>query len=83
MTRQLRELWVVGPLRKPGEGEREAEETIAAEVQRVTETLNQLRGHSRQQMVSEGGGYGQFEMAPLAQLPPRAGAVVPAPGPSQ
>lgn len=66
LTRRIRELWIVGPLRKPGEGDR-TEETIDSEVQKVVGILNQLRANKRQQLVSEGGGYGQFEVGDLAQ----------------
>lgn len=31
--------------------------------------LNQLRANKRQQLVSEGGGYGQFEVGDLAKPP--------------
>ncbi|KAG6364254.1 hypothetical protein INS49_005853 [Diaporthe citri] len=83
LTRRIRELWIVGPLRKPGEGDR-TEETIESEVQQVVGILNQLRANKRQQLVSEGGGYGQFEMQldgaaptnteaePTGQVPERA-----------
>ncbi|KAK2604081.1 hypothetical protein N8I77_007040 [Diaporthe amygdali] len=66
LTRRIRELWIVGPLRKPGEGDR-TEETINSEVKKVVGILNQLRSNKRQQLVSEGGGYGQFEVGDLAQ----------------
>lgn len=70
LTRQLRELWVVGPLRKPGEGEREAEEQIDTEVQKVVQLLNQIRGQGRQSLVSEGGGFGEYAVGPLEPLEP-------------
>lgn len=68
LTRRIRELWIVGPLRKPGEGDR-TEETIESEVQQVVGILNQLRANKRQRLVSEGGGYGQFEVGALAPPP--------------
>lgn len=68
LTRRIRELWIVGPLRKPGEGD-STEETIESEVQQVVGILNQLRANKRQQLVSEGGGYGQFEVGDLAPPP--------------
>lgn len=68
LTRRIRELWIVGPLRKPGEGDR-TEETIESEVQKVVGILNQLRANKRQQLVSEGGGYGQFEVGDMAPPP--------------
>lgn len=60
----------MGPLRKADEGGREAEETIDAEVQTVTNILNQLRSNTRQQQVSAGGGYGEYIVGPLPPLPP-------------
>ncbi|KAL1845389.1 hypothetical protein Daus18300_014554 [Diaporthe australafricana] len=70
LTRRIRELWIVGALRKPGEGDR-TEETIESEVQKVVGIFNQLRSNKRQQLVSEGGGYGQFEVGELT-LPTHA-----------
>ena len=68
----------MGPLRKPGEGEREAEEQIDSEVQTVVQLLNQIRSQSRQKLVSEGGGFGEYVAGPLETLEPGRveGAVV-------
>ena len=64
------------------EGDR-TEETIESEVQKVVGILNQLRANKRQQLVSEGGGYGQFEVGDLAPPPqpnlPGAPGATPAP----
>lgn len=80
LTRRIRELWIVGPLRKPGESDR-TEETIGTEVQTVVNILNQLRANKRQQLVSEGGGYGQFEVGDLVKPPqPNLPAAAAAPG---
>ncbi|KAH8902515.1 hypothetical protein BR93DRAFT_972581 [Coniochaeta sp. PMI_546] len=54
LTRLLRELWIIGPLRKPGEGEREAEVTIEDEVRGVVGILGQMREKSRQDLVGQG-----------------------------
>lgn len=63
LTRLLRELWIIGPLRKPGEGEQEAEARIDVEVGDVVGLLNRLREQSRQRLVSEGGGHGKYVAA--------------------
>ena len=55
-------------MRKPGEGEREAEEQIDTEVQKVVQLLNQIRGQSRQKLVSEGGGFGEYAVGSLEPL---------------
>lgn len=68
LTRRIRELWIVGPLRKPGDGGK-TDETIESEVQQVMGILNHLRANKRQQLVSEGGGYGQYVPGDLIQPP--------------
>ena len=50
-------MWVVGPLRRPGEGEREAAEAIDGEVARVVDLLNGLRETSRQGLMGNHGTY--------------------------
>lgn len=63
LTRLLRELWTIGPLRKPGEGEQEAEARIESEVGQVVGLLNRMREQSRQQLVSKGSGHGKYVVA--------------------
>lgn len=77
LTRRIRELWIVGPLREL-EGGRELEQVIASEVQSVTSIINQMRSATRQQFVSSGGGYGQYVEGPLVQPPSLHGAAAPA-----
>ncbi|KAF3769737.1 hypothetical protein M406DRAFT_66210 [Cryphonectria parasitica EP155] len=82
LTRRIRELWIIGPLRKPEEDGRQLEESINTDVQIVADLLNQLRSHTRQQYVSAGGGYGQYVVGSLAQpIPPGAVPMSAAPPP--
>ena len=62
----------MGPLRKPGDGG-QTDETIDSEVQQVMGILNHLRANKRQQLVSEGGGYGQYVAGELIQPPSATG----------
>ncbi|KAM7184466.1 hypothetical protein V8F20_012205 [Naviculisporaceae sp. PSN 640] len=58
LTRRLRELWAVGPLKKPGEGgEAEALNEMRQNAASVFQILDQMREEKRQRMVrqSEGG----------------------------
>ncbi|KAJ4391695.1 hypothetical protein N0V93_005315 [Gnomoniopsis smithogilvyi] len=83
LTRRIRELWIVGPLRQL-EGGRDLEEKIATEVQSVISIMNQMRSNTRQQYVSAGGGYGQYVEGPLTaplNAPPNGPAVGPSNGP--
>ncbi|KAL1872440.1 hypothetical protein VTK73DRAFT_1518 [Phialemonium thermophilum] len=69
LTRLLRELWVVGPLRKPGEGVAEVEQSIDTEVQDVVSLLNKLREQSRRQMIEDGGGHGNYVVTSPTEEP--------------
>lgn len=69
-------------MRKPDEGGRQLDESIAAEAQAVTDILNRLRQNTRQQQVSAGGGYGQYVVGPLTQPPPPPPAPAPTNGPA-
>ncbi len=64
LTRQLRELWVVGALRKPGEGEEAAEATIESEVSRLIQLLNSRQQKSREAMMGSHGTYVSIELEP-------------------
>lgn len=75
LTRQLRELWVVGPLRKPGEGEAEAAASIDDSVEQVVGLLNELRQKSRQDLMGPHGTYVSEEAATLGPAGSGAGAV--------
>ncbi|EHA51793.1 hypothetical protein MGG_16681 [Pyricularia oryzae 70-15] len=57
LTRQVRELWLVGPLLKPGEGERAADGQIDEQVESMTHILNQLRERVRNRQVGPHGTY--------------------------
>lgn len=56
MTRLLRELWIIGPLQKPGEGEREVEATIQEEMRGIVGILHKMRDNSRQELIDQGTG---------------------------
>lgn len=60
----LRELWVIGPLRRPGEGEQEAEEKIEQDVKGAVALANKLRQDVREKMVSKGR-HGKYVSAAL------------------
>ncbi|RKU47775.1 hypothetical protein DL546_006236 [Coniochaeta pulveracea] len=60
LTRLIRELIIIGPLRKPGEGEKEAEERSAKEVQNVVGLLNKIRTQVREGLVKESLGQSEF-----------------------
>lgn len=70
LTRLLRELWLVGPLMKPGEGERVAEETIDGHVQATAALMAHLRDQSRKQLVGPTGQYVAAPIVPPGPLPP-------------
>ncbi|TLD15672.1 uncharacterized protein PgNI_02042 [Pyricularia grisea] len=57
LTRQVRELWLVGPLLKPGEGERAADDRIDNQVEAITKILNELRERVRNGQVGPHGTY--------------------------
>jgi hypothetical protein len=60
LTRLIRELIIIGPLRKPGEGEKEAEERSGREVQNVVRLLNNMRTKVREGLVKNGLGQREF-----------------------
>ncbi|KAL8409839.1 hypothetical protein RB594_008067 [Gaeumannomyces avenae] len=70
LTRLLRELWLVGSLLKPGEGERVAEQTIDGHVQSAAALMAHLRDQSRQQLVGPTGQYVAAPVVPPGPLPP-------------
>jgi len=72
LTRQLRELWVVGPLRKPGEGEREAEDAMDREARCVVELLNGLRERVRPAALGPRGTYVSGALPALPKTGPGA-----------
>ncbi|KAK2067058.1 hypothetical protein P8C59_000825 [Phyllachora maydis] len=57
ITREIRELWAVGPLRLVGDAsERRAQEGVDASVGQAVALLNALRCRRRERMVAEAGG---------------------------
>ncbi|KAK4108085.1 hypothetical protein N656DRAFT_740661, partial [Canariomyces notabilis] len=56
LTRRLRELWVVGPLRAPGEGDEQAEATMRHDADTVLAMLNALRDGERQRLLAQAAG---------------------------
>lgn len=83
LTRLIRELWVSGPLRKPGESEREADALIGSEVGEVVALLNRLREQSRQQLVADAGGHGRYVVSEGGARSGSAVAVPRVSGPAQ
>jgi hypothetical protein len=51
---------VIGPLRRPGEGEQEAQDVIDDNVQSVVDLMNRLRQSAREDMVKEMGSHGSY-----------------------
>ncbi|KAK3936523.1 hypothetical protein QBC46DRAFT_394912 [Diplogelasinospora grovesii] len=70
LTRQLRELWVVGPLKRPREGDTEAEESMRKDISAVSSLLGRLRNESRQKMVQESNGTMTYISGPIQGPPP-------------
>jgi hypothetical protein len=66
LTRLLRELWVIGPLRKPGEGEQETQRVIDENVRDVIDMMNKLRQAAREEMVRELGPHGSYTSGSVA-----------------
>ncbi|KXX77952.1 Mediator of RNA polymerase II transcription subunit 22 [Madurella mycetomatis] len=81
LTRQLRELWVVGPLRGPGEGDEQAEAGIRRDAEGVFAMLNALRDSERQRLVAQVAGETgclTLERAPIDGVPPPQTVPMPA-----
>ncbi|KAK4097631.1 hypothetical protein N658DRAFT_500240 [Parathielavia hyrcaniae] len=61
LTRKMRELWVVGPLKAPGAQDAEAEQAMQQDADQVFAMLNAIRDSQRQrlmqQAVEAGGGF--------------------------
>ncbi len=69
LTRQLRELWVVGPLRQPGEGDDEAQQGIKQDAVAFFATLSAMRGEERMKKAQESGGCMQYREGPMEGNP--------------
>ncbi|EAA29806.1 hypothetical protein GE21DRAFT_4951 [Neurospora crassa] len=59
LTRKMRELWVVGPLRKPGEGDEEVEREMRGCWEGVVQNVGGWRGLKRAEVVNKMGGKGK------------------------
>ncbi|KAK0717486.1 hypothetical protein B0T26DRAFT_751537 [Lasiosphaeria miniovina] len=71
LTRQLREMWIAGPLKTFGEGEDEAERLMRADAADVFAMRNQLRIAARQRTALASGGSITYMSAPVDGPPPR------------
>jgi hypothetical protein len=73
LTRQLRELWVVGPLKRPGEGDDETQQLIKDDSARYFEALNAMRHVERLREIAAYQGSMSYEEGPLQgnPAPPR------------
>ncbi|KAK0639721.1 hypothetical protein B0T16DRAFT_337443 [Cercophora newfieldiana] len=69
LTRQLRELWVVGPLKKPGEGDDEAQQVIKDDASQYFATLNGMRRAERLKETADQHGSMQYREGPLQGNP--------------
>ena len=69
LTRQLRELWVVGPLKRPGEGDTEARENVRQDAAAVFEMMNAMRGDNRRRRAQESEGCMVYREGPLEGNP--------------
>ncbi|KAK4118571.1 hypothetical protein N657DRAFT_651124 [Parathielavia appendiculata] len=70
LTRKIRELWVVGPLKAPGAQDAEAEQAMQQDAEHVFAMLNAIRDSQRQRMLQQaveaGGGF-TYERADLTE----------------
>lgn len=69
LTRRLRELWVVGPLRKPGDGDDKAQESIRQDPHAFYGMLNAMRKEERMREEQEGHDYMAYKEEPLEGPP--------------
>ncbi|KAK4448908.1 hypothetical protein QBC34DRAFT_406323 [Podospora aff. communis PSN243] len=69
LTRQLRELWVVGRLKMVGEGEGETQQLIKGDAARYFETLNVLRRAERLREIAAYSGSIEYSEGPMRGNP--------------
>ncbi|KAK5659515.1 hypothetical protein OQA88_717 [Cercophora sp. LCS_1] len=74
LTRQLRELWVVGPLKKPGEGDDEAQQGIKQDAEKFFAALDGMRNAERSAKAQASGGCMTYRQGPLEGNPNQAKA---------
>jgi hypothetical protein len=55
LTRKIRELWVIGPLKAPGAHDAQAEREMQQDAEHVFAMLNAIRDTQRQKMLHQGG----------------------------
>ncbi|KAK3681763.1 hypothetical protein B0T22DRAFT_472792 [Podospora appendiculata] len=71
LTRQLRELWVVGPLKKPGEGDEEAAQGMRQDATVIFDLLNRMRAEARQRLAQQAQGAMVYVSGPTDGIPAR------------
>jgi len=73
LTRRLRELWVVGPLKKPGDGgEAEVLDGMKQDAASIFELLNRMRAEERQKVARESNGCMTYVSDAIEGIPARA-----------
>jgi hypothetical protein len=55
LTRKIRKLWVIGPLKAPGAHDAQAEQEMQQDAEHVFAMLNAIRDAQRQKMLQQGG----------------------------
>lgn len=83
LTRRIRELWIIGPLRKPGEGDAEAETRIRNEVVPVAQLLDTEHVARRQRLMGPHGTYKASAAPATAVAAAAAAAAASAAAPAQ
>lgn len=70
LTRRLRELWVVGPLKKPGDGgEAEVLHEMKQDAASIFELLNRMRAEAREKIASESNGCMTYVLGAIEGVP--------------
>jgi hypothetical protein len=73
LTRKIRELWLIGPLKAPGAHDAEVDQAIWQDAAQVFAMFNGLRDDQRQRMVqlaAEAGGGFTYERGEVDGAPP-------------
>ncbi|KAK3357902.1 hypothetical protein B0T25DRAFT_499552 [Lasiosphaeria hispida] len=69
LTRQLRELWVVGPLKKPGEGDDAVQLGVQQDATAFFSLMNGMRSEERSARAQETGGCMTYREGPMEGVP--------------
>ncbi|KAK3495215.1 uncharacterized protein B0T23DRAFT_412086 [Neurospora hispaniola] len=69
LTRKMRELWVVGPLRKPGEGDEEVEREMRGCWEEIKENVGGWRRGQKRGMLLGEGGTGEYKEGEVGAPP--------------